>query len=90
MNADIVSNDVFYGRYWGQLREKEVKNLHFETCYWAAIEYCIKLKIKRMEPGAGGGGEHSSKLSQWATQSNLSSFSVVTQTTNGLAASIQL
>jgi Peptidogalycan biosysnthesis/recognition len=30
--------------------------LHFETCYWSAIEYCIKNGIERMEPGAGGGG----------------------------------
>lgn len=52
---NIVKNGVFYGRYWGCL--EEVKNLHFETCYWAPIEYCIKHGLKRMEPGAGGGGE---------------------------------
>jgi predicted N-acyltransferase len=52
---NIVKNGVFYGRYWGCLRE--VKNLHFETCYWSAIEFCIQHGIKRMEPGAGGGGE---------------------------------
>jgi len=52
---NIVKNGVFYGRYWGCI--EEVKNLHFETCYWAAIEYCIKNGLKRIEPGAGGGGE---------------------------------
>lgn len=52
---NIVKNGVFYGRYWGCL--EEVKNLHFETCYWAAIEYCIRNGLKRMEPGAGGGGK---------------------------------
>jgi predicted N-acyltransferase len=32
-----------------------VKNLHFEACYYAAIEYCIQNKITYFEPGAGGG-----------------------------------
>jgi predicted N-acyltransferase len=49
---NIVKNGVFYGRYWGCL--SEVKNLHFEACYWSSIEYCIKNGLKRMEPGAGG------------------------------------
>jgi len=52
---NIVKAGVFYGRYWGCLPGKEVKNLHFETCYWSAIEYCIRNGLKRMEPGAGGG-----------------------------------
>eukprot|EP00977_Amphora_coffeiformis_P006618 scaffold1428_cov159-Amphora_coffeaeformis.AAC.8 len=51
---NVVKDGVFYGRYWGCLGE-EIKNLHFETCYWSAIEYCIEKGIKRMEPGAGGG-----------------------------------
>lgn len=50
---NIVKDGVFYGRYWGCL--KEVKNLHFETCYWSAIEFCIQNDLVRMEPGAGGG-----------------------------------
>lgn len=50
---NIVKNGVFYGRYWGCL--KEVKNLHFETCYWSAIDFCIKNGLRRIEPGAGGG-----------------------------------
>lgn len=54
--VNIVKDGVFYGRYWGCLAGKEVKNLHFETCYWKAIEYCIQNGLKRMEPGAGGGG----------------------------------
>jgi predicted N-acyltransferase len=55
---NIVKNGVFYGRYWGCT--EEVKNLHFETCYWAAIEYCIDNGLRRMEPGAGGGGKQNS------------------------------
>jgi predicted N-acyltransferase len=57
---NIVKDGVFYGRYWGCLAGKEVKNLHFETCYWRAIEYCIQNGLQRMEPGAGGAGEYES------------------------------
>jgi predicted N-acyltransferase len=32
-----------------------VKNLHFEVCYWSAIEYCIDNGLSKMEPGASGG-----------------------------------
>lgn len=42
----------FYGRYWGCV--EEVRYLHFEVCYYAAIEYCIENGLARMEPGAGG------------------------------------
>lgn len=44
---------AFYGRYWGCM--EEVRYLHFEACYYAAIEYCIENGLGRMEPGAGGG-----------------------------------
>jgi predicted N-acyltransferase len=53
---DIVKDGVFYGRYWGCLPGNDIPNLHFEACYWSAIEYCIANNIRRMEPGAGGGG----------------------------------
>eukprot|EP00550_Attheya_septentrionalis_P007335 CAMPEP_0198293012 /NCGR_PEP_ID=MMETSP1449-20131203/14927_1 /TAXON_ID=420275 /ORGANISM="Attheya septentrionalis, Strain CCMP2084" /LENGTH=466 /DNA_ID=CAMNT_0043992407 /DNA_START=365 /DNA_END=1765 /DNA_ORIENTATION=+ len=52
---NIVKDGVFYGRYWGCLPEMDVKNLHFETCYWSAIEFCIDKGLWKMEPGAGGG-----------------------------------
>lgn len=51
---NVVKDNIFYGRYWGCLGD-EVKYLHFETCYWTAIEYCIENNLQRMEPGAGGG-----------------------------------
>ncbi len=59
---NIVKNGVFYGRYWGCLPGQEVKNLHFEACYWSAIEFCIDNRLQRMEPGAGGGGEFRKRL----------------------------
>ena len=46
---NLVSKTHFYGRYWGAF--KFVPNLHFEVCYYKAIEYCIENKITYMEPG---------------------------------------
>lgn len=43
---------VMYGRYWGAFREH--KFLHFNVCYYAAIEHCIGAGHQRFEPGAGG------------------------------------
>lgn len=43
---------VFYGRYWGCF--EELRYLHFNVCYYAAIEHCIASGIERFEPGAGG------------------------------------
>jgi predicted N-acyltransferase len=45
-------NNSLYGRYWGCLQE--VENLHFETCYYQGIEYCIRHKIQTFESGAQG------------------------------------
>jgi predicted N-acyltransferase len=50
--TNIVKGDAFYGRYWGGL--EFIRNLHFEVCYYAAIEYCIEEGLARFEPGAGG------------------------------------
>ena len=52
------SNDALYGRYWGA--SDDFHSLHFETCYYQPIEYCIKKGIQRFEAGAQG--EH--KLSR--------------------------
>jgi uncharacterized protein len=43
---------VFYGRYWGCFTE--LPFLHFNVCYYAAIEHCINRGLSRFEPGAGG------------------------------------
>ncbi len=43
---------TLYGRYWGCLEEYEY--LHFETCYYQGIEYCIKKDLSRFDPGAQG------------------------------------
>ncbi|MBW1844332.1 MAG: N-acetyltransferase [Deltaproteobacteria bacterium] len=50
--TNVVKGDALYGRYWGALQESRF--LHFNVCYYAAIEYCIAAGIERFEPGAGG------------------------------------
>ncbi|MBI2312484.1 MAG: N-acetyltransferase [Betaproteobacteria bacterium] len=44
--------DTLYGRYWGATEYHP--GLHFETCYYQAIEYCIAHGIRRFEGGAQG------------------------------------
>jgi predicted N-acyltransferase len=41
-----------YGRYWGAIEHHPV--LHFETCYYQVIEYCIARGISKFEGGAQG------------------------------------
>jgi len=49
---NFKGTDALYGRYWGS---SEIHNgLHFETCYYTAIEYCIEHNLKRFEAGAQG------------------------------------
>ncbi|MSR08034.1 MAG: N-acetyltransferase [Gammaproteobacteria bacterium] len=46
------SADTLYGRYWGS--EGEYHSLHFETCYYQGIEYCIEQGLQSFEPGTQG------------------------------------
>ena len=55
---NIRHDNVLYGRYWGS--NEEYHSLHFETCYYQAIDYCINNDLSRFEGGAQG--EH--KLSR--------------------------
>jgi len=43
---------ALYGRYWGA--DANVNALHFETCYYQGIDYCIEHGIDRFEPGTQG------------------------------------
>ena len=45
--------EVLYGRYWGCV--EQVPCLHFELCYYRAVEYAITEGLARVEAGAGGG-----------------------------------
>ncbi|WP_019612113.1 GNAT family N-acetyltransferase [Thioalkalivibrio sp. AKL7] len=46
------SHDTLYGRFWGCT--EELADLHFETCYYQGIEFCIREGLARFEPGAQG------------------------------------
>ncbi|HUY84104.1 MAG TPA: GNAT family N-acetyltransferase [Steroidobacteraceae bacterium] len=48
----FVGADVLYGRYWGA--DRHVDSLHFETCYYQGIDYCIEHGLARFEPGTQG------------------------------------
>jgi uncharacterized protein len=43
---------VLYGRNWGA--NEQHPNLHFEACYYQAIEFAINNKLARVEAGAQG------------------------------------
>jgi hypothetical protein len=45
-------SETLYGRYWGC--RGNFHSLHFETCYYAAIEYAIAQGLKHIEAGAQG------------------------------------
>ncbi len=48
----IIDGFHLLGRYWGC--ESEVPFLHFECCYYSAIEWAIKHNIQLFNPGMGG------------------------------------
>lgn len=49
---NFVGSDTLYGRYWGAI--EEVPLLHFELCYYRAIEWAIRHKIGSVQAGAQG------------------------------------
>jgi predicted N-acyltransferase len=49
---DVFDDTTLWGRYWGT--REYVPGLHFETCYYQAIEFCIERGIAIFEGGAQG------------------------------------
>ncbi len=49
---DIFDDATLWGRYWGT--QAYVPGLHFEACYYQAIEFCIEHRIARFAGGAQG------------------------------------
>jgi len=49
---NLYSPDTLYGRYWGAM--EYVPCLHFEACYYQALEFCIERNIRVFEGGAQG------------------------------------
>lgn len=60
---NFIGGDCLYGRHWGCIEDHRF--LHFEICYYQAIEYAINNGIKHVEAGAQG--EH--KLARGYTPS---------------------
>ncbi|WP_128891628.1 GNAT family N-acetyltransferase [Erythrobacter sp. HKB08] len=50
---NFIGPDALYGRYWGCSRDKRF--LHFELCYYQAIDAAIERGLLRVEAGAQGG-----------------------------------
>ena len=49
---NVRDNTAMYGRYWGAFEEHPF--LHFNVCYYSAIEHSIRMGLDRFEAGAGG------------------------------------
>jgi len=49
---NFIGRDALYGRYWGCTEDHAF--LHFETCYYQAIEFAIRHRLARVEAGAQG------------------------------------
>ncbi len=49
---NFIGPDTLYGRYWGCLEDHPC--LHFETCYYQAIDFAIKHGLSTVEAGAQG------------------------------------
>lgn len=50
---NLIGRETLFGRYWGCTEDHPM--LHFETCYYQAIDYAIEHGLKRVEAGAQGG-----------------------------------
>ena len=49
---NFIGADTLYGRYWGGIEDHPF--LHFEICYYQAIDFAIQHKLARVEAGAQG------------------------------------
>ena len=49
---NFIGDDVLYGRNWGA--DIDIPNLHFEACYYQAIDFAIEHGLSRVEAGAQG------------------------------------
>ena len=49
---NFIGADALYGRYWGGIEDHPF--LHFEVCYYQAIEFAIAHGLARVEAGAQG------------------------------------
>ena len=64
---DLFGGGVLYGRYWGSV--EHVPGLHFEACYYQAMEFCIERGLTLFEGGAQGEHKHARGFLPEATRS---------------------
>lgn len=69
---NFIGENTLFGRYWGCVEDHPC--LHFEICYYQAIDYAIKHQISRVEAGAQG--EH--KLARGYMPSPIYSLHAIT------------
>ncbi len=48
----LQSQNCLYGRYWGS--NSHYPLLHFETCYYQGIDYCLGQNLRYFDPGTQG------------------------------------
>jgi len=48
----FIGEKTLYGRYWGCY--EEYNSLHFETCYYQGLEYCLEHQLQKFDSGAQG------------------------------------
>ena len=65
---NVVKGKRLYGRYWGYT--DAVPFLHFECCYYQAIDFCIANGLEVFEPGHGGGHKYRRGFVPTLTYSN--------------------
>lgn len=51
---NLIGSHALFGRNWGCLYGDRVPNLHFELCYYQALEFAIERGLQRVEAGAQG------------------------------------
>ena len=49
---NFIGRDALFGRYWGCVEDHPC--LHFEVCYYQAIDFAISQRLDRVEAGAQG------------------------------------
>ena len=57
---NFIGSDTLFGRHWGCIEHHPF--LHFEVCYYQAIEFAIEHKLARVEAGAGGSAQDLPRL----------------------------
>ncbi|XP_031473535.1 uncharacterized protein LOC116246008 isoform X2 [Nymphaea colorata] len=51
---NLIGGDTLFGRLWGCLPSAYYPSLHFEACYYQAIEAAIEMNLAKVEAGAQG------------------------------------